>query len=73
MLQKLLDLTYWRFKRWNRRCFACTKKQTYEDGKVNFGIAFQHPKRYYHERCLNNVMGHATPNFKKQTTRQETF
>lgn len=51
MIVKLLDMTYWRLKRWNRRCYTCAKKQTYEDGKVNFSVAFQTPKHYYHEGC----------------------
>ena len=62
IMSKLKDL-YWRIRKEFRICGYCHCYQTKPDGKVNFGIAFEQPKQYYHEQCLNKVTGKATPNF----------
>lgn len=49
--QKLIDMTYWRFKRWRRRCAECGKGRDDKLGKVNFSFSFEHPKRYWHYSC----------------------
>ena len=45
------DATYWRFRRWLRRCDWCGQKRTDELGKVNFSFSFEKPKKYWHYSC----------------------
>ena len=44
-----LQPSYWR--KINRRCAKCGLKWTKEN-KVNYGVAFETPKKYYHMFCL---------------------
>lgn len=56
ILYKIIDHTYFRFKRSLRKCAACSQKHNHK-GKVNFGILFKqhhHKKSYYHESCLKD-------------------
>jgi hypothetical protein len=50
-MNKLIDLTYWRFRRWLRRCEWCGQKTTKDLGKVNFSFSFEKPKKYWHYSC----------------------
>jgi hypothetical protein len=50
-MSRLLDMTYWRFKRWRRRCSGCGKGRDNKLGKVSFSFMFEKPKRYWHYSC----------------------
>lgn len=69
MWQKLVDMTYWRFRRWRRVCGYCGNRSNIY-GKVNFGIAFEKPKNYYHEACLNIYTGKATPSLESKRDKE---
>lgn len=47
-----LQPSYWR--KVNRHCATCGLKWTKEN-KVNFGIAFELQKNYYHYKCLPSL------------------
>lgn len=49
--ERLIDRTYWAWKRRNRFCAKCSVRWT-KDHKVNYGIAFDSTNRLYHEECL---------------------
>jgi len=50
-INRFIDMTYWRFKRWLRVCAECGKKTTPKLGRVNFSFSFEKPKRYWHYSC----------------------
>lgn len=64
LLQKLLDLTYWRYKRSRRVCAGCGERSNQNKGKVNYGFAFEKPKRLYHMAC------HSIENERRRTSRR---
>lgn len=51
MFKHLWDLTYWRFRRNRRVCAGCGERRDTDKGKVNFGFAFDVPKKLYHSIC----------------------
>lgn len=49
--QKIIDMTYWRYKRSQRVCGHCGERRSKLKGKVNYGFVFEQPKKLYHSGC----------------------
>jgi hypothetical protein len=52
MLKRLWDLTYWQFVRNRRICAGCGERRSTAKGRVNYGFAFDVPKKLYHTACF---------------------
>ena len=55
-----LQPSYWRKRR--RKCWYCGFSYNKNLGYVNFGKAFDNPKRYWHEFCYSITQG-STPSY----------
>lgn len=51
IFRTFLDRTYWEIRRRMRVCAECGEHRSEAKGKVNFGFAFDKPKKLYHREC----------------------